>query len=107
MAETLTVGQAYLISWVQGWQGIGEKYNWPNVGAEPKFMDLFVVSFNSDAYINVIKEVSQYNPHGNFSICMLILLQQTYLWQLEAGTTGGSAYPRTSSGRSRTSRSSS
>jgi hypothetical protein len=65
MAETLTVGQAYVISWVQGWQGIGEKNNWPGVGAEPKFMDLFVVSFNSDAYIQSVKEVCQCIPLGN------------------------------------------
>ncbi|KAF2822989.1 hypothetical protein CC86DRAFT_409760 [Ophiobolus disseminans] len=45
MSQTFVVGETVILRWQGGWKGYG---------AAPDFVDLFLVSFNSDAYIDLV-----------------------------------------------------
>ena len=45
LSQTFVNGETVLVRWQAGWKGYG---------TAPDFVDLFLVSFNSDAYIDLI-----------------------------------------------------
>lgn len=52
LSQTFTVGKTELVQWQAGWKGYGQA---------PDFADLFLASFNSDAYTDLIaRKLSRY-----------------------------------------------